>query len=589
MKYLINDKCGRRWLLGFFLLPLIVGCVQRSALGPGSVHIQPQKIAPKIPQLVTQTPLLPAPVVAEEQQTFTVVVHDVPVSDLIFSLARDGDLNVDLHPGIEGRISMNAIDQTFTQILERIAFQIPLRYQMRGSTLEIIPDQPFWQTYTADYLNISRKSSSTVQLSSQVATVGSSGSGGSNASTTNIDNTSDNTFWERLQEGIEAIVKVQTNPQAASPDDAIASSTDGAAAATPAQAGANAPSSFVIVHRETGLIKVFATERQHKQVQNFIVNVVGIARRQVMIEATIVEVNLSDDHQSGVDWRSNKINNGIATVQSSNLGGNIATAPFLSMVWDKNTKMLGTDVQFNMTLRFLRSFGDVRVLSSPRIMTLNSQTAVLKVVDDTVYFQITVTPAITDEDGRITPATFASQVKTVPVGLVMVVTPQISAGGTVSLNIRPTISRITRMVTDPGPRLNTPSGTGFFGSNSTADNLVPEIQVREMESVLRVNSGQTVVLGGLMSDRIEDANEGMPALSQIPGIGALFEYRKKKITKTELVIFLRPTVITGDENEQVLDDFKGLLPKSVWDMDPTPWRLKHYGPDDLFDKSDTGN
>ena len=165
-------------------------------------------------------------------------------------------------------------------------------------------------------------------------------------------------------------------------------------------------------------------------------------------------------------------------------------------------------------------------------MALNNQTALLKVVNETVYFNIELD--IRDATANIPERrTFTSEIKTVPVGFVMSVTPQISRSGYVSLNIRPTISRITGFATDPAPRL---AGSDF-------DNLVPEIQVREIESLLQVLDGRTIVLGGLMQNEQISSQDGVPGLSRIPGVGKLFSYNKDDLVKTELVIFLKPTIV----------------------------------------------
>jgi len=174
----------------------------------------------------------------------------------------------------------------------------------------------------------------------------------------------------------------------------------------------------------------------------------------------------------------------------------------------------------------------------------------LKVDDETVYFTIEQEFV----DGTINSAarqTFTSEIHTVPVGLIMSVTPQINANDSVTMNIRPTISRIIGFKTDPAPRL---AGSDF-------DNLIPEIQVREMESILQVNSGQTVVLGGLMQNVKSKDKQGVPFFSDIPIIGNLFNSREDKITKSELVIFLRPTVIHKASLDGDFKNFRQYLPE----------------------------
>ncbi len=192
----------------------------------------------------------------------------------------------------------------------------------------------------------------------------------------------------------------------------------------------------------------------------------------------------------------------------------------------------------------LEKFGNVRVISSPKLMALNNQTALLKVVDEKVYFtvELDIQAATTTAPER---RTFTSKIHTVPVGLVMSVLPQISRNGYVSLSIRPTITRITGFATDPAPAL----------MNQTFTNLIPEIQIREMVSLLQVADGQTIVMGGLMQNRVVKNSQQLPGASRLGKLGNLFKYKDQTFTKTELVIFIRPTII---KNGGVSNRFKRL-------------------------------
>ena len=196
-------------------------------------------------------------------------------------------------------------------------------------------------------------------------------------------------------------------------------------------------------------------------------------------------------------------------------------------------------------LSMLESFGTLRVLSSPKISVLNNQSSVLKVVDNKVYFTLSVTPGTAATTAApATPATYTTQINTVPIGLLMSVTPQISESGEVILNLRPTISRITGYASDPSPALTL----------SGVSNRIPEVQTREMESVLRVQSGGVAILGGLMQDSRNNNSDEVPILNRLPGLGNLFKYRDEGSKKTELVIFLRPTVL---QDASLEGDFKG--------------------------------
>jgi general secretion pathway protein D len=275
---------------------------------------------------------------------------------------------------------------------------------------------------------------------------------------------------------------------------------------------------------ESGVMTVRATHKQHEEIQRFVDQVLANVQRQVLIEATIVEVQLNDQYQAGIDWQ--RIAGDFSYTQSL-LGGNLGNAPFYSFGYSNPNSKIG---DISGTVRLLEQFGSTKVLSSPKVMALNNQTAILKVVDNLVYFTTEVEINETDTRSR---ETFTTQINTVPVGLVMSVTPQISENEAVTLNIRPTISRVTEFKADPNPLL----------AEAGTINLIPEIQVREIESLLRINNGDVAIIGGLMQDTTGQNKRGIPVLSQLPLIGDLFSYRDDKYTKTELVIFLRPIVV----------------------------------------------
>jgi general secretion pathway protein D len=207
------------------------------------------------------------------------------------------------------------------------------------------------------------------------------------------------------------------------------------------------------------------------------------------------------------------------------------------------------DGTFSAAIKALDSFGDVSVMSSPKIMALNNQTSILKVADNVVYWEIDATSTTSSGVDAVVTQTFNTTPHTVPVGFVMNVTPFITGDSEVILNIRPTITRILRFSTDPNPTL----------ADAGVVSLVPEIQVREMESVLRVNSGATAVIGGLMQDSAEENNAGTPGLHDVNGFGFLFGTQTRKLDKTELVIFLRPRVLADANLDTSLQDFKQYL------------------------------
>lgn len=556
-------------------------------------HLQAELLPQgNIPDPVSQPVPLPRPQPAVKPETYSVVVNNIRVQDLLFSLARDAKINIDVHPGIEGAVTLNAIDQTLEQLMVRIGKQVNMRYEFDNGTLIVVPDTPFLRTYHLDYLDMARDATNTVAIATQLQTTGgsaggtgagSTAAGGGNNSTTRVTNTSKNDFWKSIEKNIkdilletdkERIVQrrgAQQQEQQLTSSESTAGATPGgpasltgaAPAAGAAAANQNAANgkdekeyetlfaASTIVNAESGVITVRATARQHAKVQEFLDQVMASVRRQVLIEVTVVEVDLSQAYQQGINW-SILTNSGKGfnlTTQPSGSPAGTPTQGLFTLGYLDPTSRLG-NVAASISL--LESFGNVKVLSSPKISVLNNQTALLKVVDNIVYFTITAVPSVllSSATTAVQQSTFTTTVNSVPVGFVMQVTPQIAEDDIVMINVRPTISRIISYVNDPNPAL----------AQANVTSQIPQIQSRELESVLRIPSGQIAVMGGLMQDAINNNADTIPGAASLPFIGKLFQNRNDSATKTELVIFLRPQVIRDASIEGDYRNLKNLLP-----------------------------
>ncbi len=487
-------------------------------------HLEPSiaEVDEDIPPVVMPLPSLPEQPVQQPQQLYSVLAQDLPVRELLFSMARDAGVNIDVHPDVTGLVSINAIDQTLPQILDRIARQVDMRWSIdSNNNLLVEQDKPYWHNYLVDYVNVTRSATTEAGVSNSLG--GSTGSSG-NTSSSSITQLTGHNFWDSLAANLSSMM---------AEEDAAASS---------GSAGELLGNS-IIINRESGIVAVRAGAEKHREISAFLNSVQTRALQQVLIEATVVEVSLSDSYQSGVDWAALASGGGDVSFQQNATATNLVSAPNNILTID------GSDI--SATLRMLSTFGDLQVLSSPKIMALNNQAAMLRVVDNKVYFSIEVEPAVVS-NGVITPATFTSTSHTVPVGFVMNITPQVGEDDQVTLNVRPTISRIVQYVNDPNPSL----------ADSGVVNPVPEVQIREIESILKVYSGQIAVLGGLMQDSLEVDVDGVPTLSRIPGVGGLFGYRSESATKTELLVFIRPIVVRQPSLEGDLQEYKEYLPSN---------------------------
>jgi MSHA biogenesis protein MshL len=570
---------------------VLAGCGQ-APIKPAANHLRADEASTTgaIPPPVQVTPMLSKPKPASRPETYSVVVNNVRVQELLFALARDARLQIDIDANLAGSVTLNAVDQTLPQLLMRIARQVDMRYELDGDTLVVMRDSPFLRAYKIDYLSAARNVKMQSTASTQFGTA-QSGTAGATGATSTIDVTAQNNLWDSVVQNVKEILretdKIIPAPSAAALA-AAAAAVPAAAAATPGPPGAAPqpaippaaaaaqPSALyqeaasVIANRESGVLYVRATSKQHEKVQEFLDQVLAGAKRQVLIEATVAEVQLRNEYQRGITWE--RVRNGGTGIS----GGQPPIPPATSATPGFNPSpffigFVSSGLSFTGTLKLLEQFGDVRVLSSPKLSVLNNQTAILRVTRDIIYFNITPsgTPvAVTGGGTAVVTPSFTTTPNIAAEGFMMAVLPQVSAADAIVLNVRPTIRRRVDSVTDPNPALQ------VTASNPNAvPNIIPVFETREFDSMLRLQSGQIGVLAGLMQDIVENTDSGIPGIRSIPLIGEILSNRSDLSRKSELVIFLRATVI---QDPSLDGDFRALrhqLPGEDFFSKPNPGKL----------------
>ncbi len=504
---------------------------------------------------------LPAPLV-------TVSVNQtVPLRDLLFELADQAGVDLELDPQIRGSLIFTAKDRPFNEVVDRLCDMSGLRYTFDNNVLHIELDRPYIKTYHVDYMNIMRKSDTSIHNDISTSGAGGGSGGGSGGpqnnggSTASIDNSYSSDTWKEMDEGLNQIllasdtyqsmatsgdpVTIVTPAPAGAPSNnppSINVQQPAAAAATPATGSLNPPATYSI-SKQTGTVNVFATGRQQKQVEKFLDHLGRMLTTQVLIEAKVLEVSLTDEYASGIDW-------GTLTDSATHNGltasfGSPGMTPTAGSVFT-GTINLGSGVQ--PVISALSRFGTVRSLSSPRVTVMNNQPAVVNVAEDLVYFtvQVTQTPSTAVGGGPPT-ITYATTQQSVPEGVLLNVVPTVNPDtGSVILAVRPTVTKKTTDVEDPVIKLNNPT--------ATITSKIPQISIQQMDSIVKLQSGQTIVMGGLMRDQNTVSHEGVPILDSIPYLGeSLFGNHGDRIAKTELVIFLKSTVIPGAANADDTD------------------------------------
>lgn len=492
---------------------------------------------------------------------YSVMVHNAPVRETLLGLAKSAKVNIDIHPNVDGNITLNAIQETMPSILDRICEQLDIRWSKKNNHILVELDTPYLKNYMVDYINMGRDLEAKVSTNTQIVTqsqitnnvnntINNSSNNSNivndnnNISSTLVKNKTNNNFWKSLEKNIKDILQETDKilPEGSSETEIkienninnninnnyklnnknTTNSIDKNNNYSLIKHSTFKEAASVIINQETGIISVRATHKQHQKINDFIQQVFNSAKRQVLIEATIIEVILNDNYQQGIDWKKITGFGAFSFIGNSLNNNNIN----LSYINDNDKTIL---------VNLLETFGETKVLSSPHLAVLNNQTAMLKVVENYVYFNVKADTISTANVGTTT--TYTSTPQTVSVGVVMSVTPQISKDNIVMLNVRPTITQIAYTVADPNPDLQ----------KNGIQNLLPVIDTREIESVLRIKSGQTAILGGLMKDEVNLKRSAVPILGNIPLLGEVFNNFNHSKKKSELIILLRPLVIKENQ------------------------------------------
>ncbi|MEZ5813229.1 MAG: type II and III secretion system family protein [Alphaproteobacteria bacterium] len=512
------------------------------------------------------------------------VNQTVPVRDALYELAQQADYDVELDPRIRGSIIFTARNRPFDEVVGRIADIAGLRYKFNDDVLRVELDTPYSHVYKVDYLSYVRSSKS--KVSNNISVV--SGDGADSGSDFAAKSESEINFWGELETNLDQIVrgnqtgalKTNRDPRIVAteqnPDvQAVSPNADGTVTTQAPQATLRVESLPVdddtgsasgsgkkdenlgtfTINKQAGLINVFATEKAHKEVAAYMKLLKKAVTSQVLIEAKVLEVTLNDEYATGISWGSVGglfkdfdfsyfSGTGNALLGTLVGGSGVTFPPNGIQTPDTNAftaSYNGNDLQ--VLIGAVSQFGTVKALASPRMTVLNNQSAVLNVATNKVFFEVDID--VTATDGGGTQTEIESEIRNVPEGVLVNVQPSINLEDrTISMSVRPTVTQVVDEIPDPGVSFVVRScGASCAGIES----LVPELNVQEIDSVIKVRSGQPIVMGGLLQDRIQTGEAGVPILGEAPIIGTLFKDHDDHVQKTELVIFLKATILDTPE------------------------------------------
>jgi len=563
-------------LFTLYLIPLLVlGCA--TLPNKERFKLPPQKTEAVRPQPPPEEKLkeLMIPQMEEAKKVpeklFSIYARDSSVQDVLLAFSKESDLNIVIDPQLSGKVTVDLKRVTLKEALDTVLSPLGWTYRTDGRFIKVLRPQVETRFFTLNYIATKRSGKREVyattsttqgqQTSTSTTISGISGvSGlpdqqttynpvaGTRTGYTGVVSEDDVDLWKEIQKGLEALIfgfVEEKGKEGASSEKEKVTWTR-----------VDEKGKKLAINKSTGVIMVTDYPVNLNKVASYIETVEASSQRQVSIEAKIMEVTLSDSHQEGINWKvieglpsSTNLAWGLTDktgktgfpggstgfINSTGTGGtsttttsSIATPGIFKVMPYGGLFALGaagSQVALSDIMQAIAQQGDVKILSSPTISTLNNQKAIIRVGNQSVFF---ITGAVATQ----TTVTQFIQPMTIDIGIILDVTPQIAEDGTIIMNIHPSITAQTGSVTAP-------DGKSTF----------PLLSVRETDTTLRVRDGQTIIIGGLMQENTEDDYTGVPILQSLPLMGPLFRYKNYTKTKSELVIMITPTLQVGRKVE----------------------------------------
>jgi MSHA type pilus biogenesis protein MshL len=484
---------------------------------PASVSATPQAPAAPTERLPEERP--PGLIVTEiegskePERLYSFSLRDAEIREVLMAIAKQTSFNIVVDPKVKGSVTVDLKNVTLSEALDTLTDLLELSYTIKRNIIRVFEPVPETRIFSLQYVNLRRIGASATMAQIGTSGVGAgttgavgttgatgvtgvSGATGGTAGQTSVTTTTSTDLWKDLEEGVKKILS---------------------------------PRGQLVIDKQSANLLVTDLPKFLDRVGSFLESVEGAVQRQVLIEAKVIEVTLTGQYRFGIDWGAIAragVFQGASTASAARiLGQALAPTP--------NTRgfQIGvTSANFAALLDVLNTQGELNVLSSPKLATLSNQTAVIRAGTDQVFFETRIqeTPSLT---GTQTTRTITP--RTVTIGVVLGITPQIAPDGAVVLHVRPTVTE---------KRGDAVSALG---------DSFPILDVREADMIVRAKEGQVVVIGGLMQDKKSEDERKVPILGDLPGVGVLFRAPTQEVRKTELVVLLSPTVLVGKKVDEV--------------------------------------
>ena len=537
----------------FLILLLVIGCATTPKKERTKFPSQQVETAKPQPPPREKLKEIVVPQMEEAKKVpdrlFSIYARDSNIQDVLLAFSKESELNIVIDPELNGKVTIDLKRVTLKEALDVILTPMGWTYRIDGKFIKISRPQIETRLFTLNYIATKRSGKREVYASTstggglQTSTLPGQQTalspGGARTGYTDLVSVDEVDLWKEIQKGLESLIfgYVEEKETPSEKEKMTWTKVD--------EKGKK-----LIINKTTGTIMVTDYPINLNKVASYIETVEGSSQRQVTIQAKIMEVILTDEHKEGINWKvieglprsinvawglTNKAGTtgypGTSTgyaLGTTSTGSTISTPGLFKIAPYGGILALGaagTEVALSDIMQAIAEQGDVKVLSSPTISTLNNQKAIIRVGNQDVFF---ITGAVATQ----TTVTQIIQPMTIDIGIILDVTPQIAEDGTIIMNIHPSI-------TDKTGEKTTPDGKSTF----------PLLSVRETDTTVRVRDGQTIIIAGLMQERIEENYTGVPILQSLPLMGNIFRYKTGTKRNSELVIMITPTLQVGKKVE----------------------------------------